>query len=175
MTWEATEKGAGRVSLNTTWSRLYFISPAAGSDKRSPLSFLHSSVIPVILILALFSLLFFAGCSSSTPESVVRDFIQARLDGHEGRAADLTVEGDLSEYLGGEPFLAGSGASMKAETVEVSSDRARVIVHFRWEEGEANVSYICRRVGSRWKVALRETEEFRLPELELLREEDENT
>lgn len=128
--------------------------------------------IPAALLLALLIPLPAAGCSSSTPQGVVRDFIRARLEGNERRAAELTVEGDLTGYLGGEAFLAGSGVSLETETAEVSGDRARVVAHFRWEEGEADISYVCRRVGSRWKVSLGETEEYWFPELELLREEE---
>lgn len=144
-----------------------------GDRKGAPRLAWIRSAITAFLMLAL-TVLLVAGCASSTPENVVRDFIRARLNSHERQAAELTVEGDLSEYLGGEPFMAGSVVSFDSETEEISNDRARVIVQFRWEQGEADVSYICRRVGSRWKVSLRETEEFRLPELKLLRD-DENT
>lgn len=131
-----------------------------------------SAAAVLVAIAALLAALLYAGCYTSTPEGTVREFIRARMAGDENRAAGLTVEGDLTEYLGGEGFLAGSGVSFDAWTAELSGDRARVVVHFRGEEGEADVSYICRRVGSRWKVSLRETEEFRLPDLKLLGEEE---
>ncbi|MBC7253128.1 MAG: hypothetical protein H5T72_04065 [Actinobacteria bacterium] len=127
-------------------------------------------MISAAFALALLVSLLCAGCTSSTPEGTVRDFIRARLSGEEKKAAGLTVEGDLTDYLGGEGFLAGSGVSFEASTVEVSGDRARVTARFRWEEGEAEVSYICLRVGSRWKVSLRETEESWIPDLKRLRE-----
>lgn len=114
----------------------------------------------------------FAGCSSSTPERTVRDFIQARMSGKEERAAGLTVEGDLAGFLGGENHLAGSDVSLTAETSELEGDRAVVDVHFRWEEGELDVPYVCRRVGSRWKVALRETESLWYPDIQYMEEED---
>lgn len=155
------------------WGTSFRDHPDKRGDRKGALRLARiRSAITAVLMLALPALLLVAGCTSSTPENVVRNFIRARLNGQERQAAELTVEGDLSEYLGGEPFLAGSGVSFDSETEEVSNDRARVIVHFRWEEGEADVSYICRRVGYRWKVSLRETEEFRLPELELLREDE---
>lgn len=140
---------------------------------RGPMPFV-AAVLLTVLAVTLVPLLF-PGCSSSRPEGTVRDFIRARLEGDERRAAGLTVEGDLSDFPGGEAFLAGSGVSFDAETAEVSADRARVVVHYRWGEGEkADVSYICQREGSRWKVSLRETEELWLPDLKLLREEEEH-
>ncbi len=119
------------------------------------------------LLLAFFLLnLSLTGCASSTPERAVREFINYRMEGDESRAAGLTVEGDLEGYLGGEPYLSGSEASFIPELVESRKDRAVVRVRFCWGEQEIEISYVCRRVGSRWKVALRETEELWFPDVE---------
>ncbi len=103
------------------------------------------------------------GCSSSTPERAVRDFVAARMAGNDRRAAELTVEGDLGEYPGGEPYLGGSGFSYRVSEVLVEGDGARVTVAFSWDDQEVEVPYVTRRVGSRWKVSLEETLEGWLP------------
>lgn len=103
------------------------------------------------------------GCSSSTPEKAVRDFIDARAAGNDHRAAGLTVEGDLGDYPGGEPNLGGSEISYQVGEAEVDGDRALVTVLFQWDGQEVEVSYVARRVGSRWKVSLEETLENWLP------------
>jgi len=107
------------------------------------------------------------GCSSSTPELTVQEFITARMEGDESRAKELAVEGDLGDYLGGEPFLAGSEADFTVELAESDKDRAVVRVHLTWGEEGVDISYVCRRVGSRWKVALRETEALWYPDIDL--------
>lgn len=104
------------------------------------------------------------GCSASTPEGTLEGFLSARVRGDDARAAELTVEGDLSGFLGGEPFLAGSDVSWEAGAAEFEEDRAVVTVRFAWSGGAADVPYVCRREGSKWKVALRETEEIWLSE-----------
>lgn len=108
-----------------------------------------------------------SGCHSSTPELTVQEFIKYRMEGNESRAKKLTVEGDLKEYLGGEPYLAGSEVDFTTEQVESEKDRAVVRVHFSWGEEGVDISYVCRRVKSRWKVSLRETEALWYPEMEL--------
>lgn len=117
------------------------------------------------LILTAFSAsVVITGCSSSTPEIAVREFVNARIEGNESRATELTVEGNLRGYLGGEPFLAFSGAEFTTELVESERDRAVVRAHFSWDEGSVDVTYVCRLVKSRWKVSLRETEGLWYPE-----------
>jgi hypothetical protein len=131
--------------------------------------------VPVLLALLFINVLavsVLAGCSSSTPELVVHEFVSARIKGDESRAAELTVEGDLKGYLGGEPFLAGSEVDFTAELVESDKDRAVVRVHFSWGEEGVDTSYVCRRVKSRWKVSLRETEALWYPEIELKEQGD---
>ncbi|MBC7247956.1 MAG: hypothetical protein H5T73_09280 [Actinobacteria bacterium] len=124
-------------------------------------------VFLALLIIGVLAVSALAGCSSSTPELTVKDFISARMEGNESRAEELTVEGDLKGYLGGEPFLAGSEADFTAELVESDKDRAVVLVRFSWGEEGVDISYVCRRAKSRWKVSLRETEALWYPEIEL--------
>lgn len=90
----------------------------------------------------------------------MEEFVSARIDGDEKRAADLTLEGDLSDFAGGEPFLRNSGVTFVVETAETRGDRSSVTVRYGWEGGSAELPYVCRRQGTRWKVALRETEEL---------------
>jgi hypothetical protein len=94
----------------------------------------------------------------------VEDFVSARIDGNEKKAADLTVEEDLTTYMGGEPFLYASDVTFELEPSQAEGDRATVIVKYSWEGQSVDVPYVCRRVGTRWKVALRETEELWLPD-----------
>jgi hypothetical protein len=94
----------------------------------------------------------------------VRAFITACTKGDESRAARLTVEGDLSGFCGGQPFLSGSGVTFDLEPAEADSDRAVVMVHFHWEEGVVDVPYVCLRTGSKWKVSLGDSEEMWLGE-----------
>jgi hypothetical protein len=108
-----------------------------------------------------------SGCSASTPERAVRDFVSARVAGDDEGAAELTIEGDLTDYMGGEPSLYATGVSYDLEQAEVEGDRAVVIVYFRWDEEYVEIPYVSRREGTRWKVALRETEELWLPESDL--------
>ncbi len=108
-----------------------------------------------------------SGCSASTPQRTVGDFISARISGNDGKAAGLTVEEDLAEYMGGELFLYASDVSYTIEPPQVDGDRALVVVHFSWDDQSADIPYVTRRVGSKWKVALRETEELWLPGVEV--------
>ncbi|NPV59420.1 MAG: hypothetical protein HPY75_07130 [Actinobacteria bacterium] len=108
-----------------------------------------------------------AGCSSSTPDKVVLEFIGARAAGNERRAAELTVEGDLGDYPGGEPYLGGSGISYQVSGIEVEGDLARVTVLFQWDDQEVEVPYVALRKGSRWKVSLEETGRLWLPDNEI--------
>ncbi len=110
-----------------------------------------------------------AGCSASTPQRAVGDFISARIAGDEARAAELTVEEELTGYIGGEPFLYATDVSFEIEQVEteVGEDRAVVIVRFRWDEQCVDLPYVSQRVGSKWKVALSETVEMWYPEIEI--------
>ena len=105
-----------------------------------------------------------AGCSASTPERAVRDFVSARIAGNDDKAAGFTVEGDLSDYMGGEPSLYATGVSYELELDEMEGNRAVVIVRFSWDGESVDIPYVSLREGTRWKVALRETEEMWLPE-----------
>lgn len=118
-------------------------------------------------VLFLFSLA--AGCSASTPQRAVGDFVSARIAGDDARAAELTVEQDVSDYIGGEPFLYASDVSFEIEQTEerVDEDRAVVMVRYTWADQSVELPYVCLRVGSKWKVALRETEEMWFPEIEM--------
>ena len=108
-----------------------------------------------------------AGCSSSTPDKAVLEFIGARAAGDERRAAELTVEQDLGDYPGGEPHLGGSGISYRVSGIEVEGDLARVTVLFQWDDQEVEVPYVALREGSRWKVSLEETGRLWLPDNEI--------
>jgi hypothetical protein len=108
-----------------------------------------------------------AGCSASSPQRAVGDFVRARIAGNDDKAAKLTVEEDLSDYIGGEPFLYASDVSFDLEPPETSGDRAVVIVHYRWSDQSVDIPYVTRRIGTKWKVALRETEELWLPDIEV--------
>jgi len=120
--------------------------------------------VPWILALAAALLaMHAAGCSSSTPEKTVRDFIRARAAGDDHRAAGLTLEGDLGDYPGGEAYLSESDISLQVGPVSVEGDRATVTALFRWDGQEVEVPYVVRRAGSRWKVSLKETVELWLP------------
>jgi hypothetical protein len=99
-----------------------------------------------------------AGCSTSTPERAVREFVSARIAGDEERAAGFTVEEDLTGFMGGEPFLSGSGLTFDLSPAEVDVDRAVVTAHYGWDDEVVDIPYACRRIGTKWKVALRDTE-----------------
>lgn len=110
------------------------------------------------------------GCSSSTPQGAVREFLDACMRGDRERAAARTVEHDLSGYLGGEEFFASPEFTFRVELTEMGEDRAVVTVRFSREEEEVAVPYVCRYVGGRWMVALRETERLWWPDIESLGE-----
>jgi hypothetical protein len=122
------------------------------------------SSVTITLLSILFVLGAAAGCSASTPQSAVGDFISARIAGEDEEAAKLTVEGDLGGYMGGEPFLYAGDVTFDLDPPEVDVDRAVVIVHYRWDDQSVAIPYVARRVGTKWKVALRETESMWLPE-----------
>jgi hypothetical protein len=100
-----------------------------------------------------------SGCKASTPEETVNDFLSARIAGDEARAAELTVEKSLDDFIGGEGFLSGSGVTYDLDRSEVEDSRAVVTVHFHWDGQTVDVPYVCEREGTKWLVALRETEE----------------
>jgi hypothetical protein len=104
------------------------------------------------------------GCRASTPEATVNDFVKARIAGDEERAAELTLEEDLDDFIGGEAFLSSSGVDFEVGRVEVDGTHAVVTIHFRWDDQEVEVPYVCEREGTQWLVALRETEEMWLEE-----------
>ena len=74
------------------------------------------------------------------------------------------MEGDLTGFMGGESFLSGSGVTFDLSPAEVDVDRAVVTVHYRWDDKIVDVTYVCQRAGTKWKVALRDTEETWLEE-----------
>ncbi len=119
-------------------------------------------VFPV-LILSLLVLAAVCGCSSSTPQRAVSDFISARIAGDDARAALLTVEEDLGDFLGGEPFLHASAVSFETEPPQAEGDRAVVTVSYSWDGQSVEVPYVARKVGNKWRVALSETQEMWLP------------
>ncbi len=137
-----------------------------GGTAKRPFSRNARRPAATLCFFALSALLFSAymsGCSASTPEKTVREFIGARVAGNDRLAAELTVEGELGDYPGGEQYLGESDIAYQVGEVEVDGDRARVTVAFRWDGQEVEVSYAARRVGSKWKLSLRETLEEWLP------------
>jgi hypothetical protein len=124
--------------------------------------------LPALLIAAVTTLslllLAFSGCRASTPEATVTDFIKARIAGDEERAAELTVEGDLEDFIGGEVFLAGSGVEFDVSRADVDGTRAVVTARFHWDDQVVDIPYVCEREGTKWLVALRETEGLWLEE-----------
>lgn len=74
------------------------------------------------------------------------------------------MEEDLEDFIGGEAFLAGSGVEFDVSRAEVDGTRAVVTAHFRWDDQVVEVPYVCEREGTKWLVALRETEELWLEE-----------
>lgn len=82
------------------------------------------------------------------------------MSGNECKAAGLTVEEDLEGFLGNENLLNSSGVVFDLETTEVDTTHATVMVHYRWDGEVVDLPYVCERVGTKWRVALRETEEL---------------
>ncbi len=154
---------AGELSFSKKKNRPH--EQAFGRLKTSMRISFSSATVAALLLAFLVSAVFVTGCSSSTPDGTVLDFIRARVAGREERAAQLTLEGDLSGYLGGENHMADSEMSLSAEVSELVGDRALVMVRFRLPEEELEIPYVCRREGARWKVSLRETEELWYPEV----------
>jgi len=79
----------------------------------------------------------------------------------------MTVEGDMSGYIGGEPFLYATNVSYEIDLPQAEGDRAVVVVRYLWDGEAADIPYVTRRVDTKWKVALRETEDLWLPDVEL--------
>ncbi len=104
------------------------------------------------------------GCAASTPQSAVREFISARIAGDEAGACELTVEGDLDDHQGGEPYLHGGGVSIEIAPTRAEGDLAVVMVSFRWDGQSVEVPYVTRKVGWKWKVDLAATQRMWLPE-----------
>ena len=125
--------------------------------------FLQLAIAAAVLCLVVTA----AGCSASTPQRAVGDFISARIAGNDDKAAKLTVEENLEGYVGGEPFLYASDVSFTLDQPQVEGDRAVVVVHYGWDDKVVDLPYVARRVGTKWKVALDETEELWLPEIEM--------
>jgi hypothetical protein len=134
---------------------------------RGPLREIGTITVVAAAILSLCLPAYVWGCRASTPRNAVSDFISARIAGNEEEAAQLTVEEDLSGYAGGEPFLYASDVSYQTGQAETEGDRAVVIVHFSWGDQSADIPYVSRRIGAKWKVALRETEELWLPGVDI--------
>ena len=135
--------------------------------RNSVISSIGPAAAPVVLLCGLVLLGAASGCSASTPQRAVGDFISARIAGNDEKASKLTVEEDLTGYMGGEPFLYASDVSYEMEPPQVDGDRAVVVVHYSWGDQSADIPYITRRVGTKWRVALRETEELWLPDIEV--------
>jgi len=123
--------------------------------------------VPAAAIFLLSLLVSATGCSASTPQRTVGDFISARIAGDEEKAASLTVEEDLTDYIGGEPFLYATDVSYNVGQGEVENDRATVTVTYLWGDQSVDIPYVTQRVGTKWKVALRETEELWFPDIEV--------
>jgi hypothetical protein len=123
--------------------------------------------LPAVAAVLACTLLAYAGCSASTPQRAVGDFISARIAGKDDKAARMTVEETLEGYAGGEAYLYASGVTFTMDPPRVDADRAVVTVHFAWEDGAVDVPYVARRIGTKWKVALAETEELWLPGIEM--------
>lgn len=104
------------------------------------------------------------GCSSSTPEGTVKDFISARLAANEVKAAKLTMEGDLSDFAGAEYSLSGTGVSVELSREQADSDNAVVMAHYVWGNQSADVPYACRRVKGKWKIDLAATQKLWMEE-----------
>ncbi len=124
------------------------------------------AVAPALLC-ALFLAVQAPGCSASTPQRAVGDFVSARIAGKDDRAAELTVEGDLGEHIGGEPFLYASGVTYELEEPRIEGDRAVVAVRYCWDGQSVELPYVARRVGTKWKVALSETAGLWLPDVDM--------
>jgi hypothetical protein len=137
----------------------------SGHSKRALRAGLIATLMAVVLVSYL--LAFVTGCTASTPQRTVGDFISARIAGNEEKAAGLTIEEDLSGYMGGEPYLYAGDVTYELEQAQVDGDRTVVTVHYSWGDQSADIPYVTRRIGTKWKVALRETEELWLPEVEV--------
>ncbi|MEW6553976.1 MAG: hypothetical protein AB1384_06795 [Actinomycetota bacterium] len=111
--------------------------------------------------------LIYCGCSASTPQRAVGDFISARIAGKDDKAAKMTVEETLEGYAGGEAYLYASSVTFTMDPPQVDGDRAVVTVHYAWDDKVVDLQYVARRVGTKWKVALAETEELWLPDIDL--------
>jgi len=129
-------------------------------------------MVPGLTCAALLFLALLPGCSSSTPQNAVREFLAARMGGEAERAASLTVERDLTGYLGGEDQFSSSDFTVEVELTELKNDRAVVTARFIRGDEEVSVPYACRYVGGRWQVALRETERLWWPDIQLLEKAD---
>lgn len=122
------------------------------------------AAVAVAVAMALLITAATCGCSASTPQSAVTDFITARIAEDEARASRLTVEDDLGGYAGGEPYLYAGEVSFELEPPQVEGDRAVVMVSFFWDEESVDVPYVTRKIGNKWKVSLAETEGLWLPD-----------
>jgi len=57
--------------------------------------------------------------------------------------------------------------SSDLEPAQTEGDRAVVVARFRWDGQSVEIPYVTRRIGTKWKVALGETQELWLPDLEM--------
>ncbi len=72
---------------------------------------------------------------------------------------NLTLEKDISPFMGGESFLFESRPSYDITSSSTDEDRglAQVNVIFHLDEGEKEALFICHRRGGTWKISLLET------------------
>jgi hypothetical protein len=109
-----------------------------------------------IVIIAIIAIMM-SGASSS-PEKTVKDFVSSRIKGNESKAAELTVEGSVQDFLGAENALAGTNTVFSVSILESDSESATVEVHFAQGDESTDVPYACKRVSGKWKVDLAGTE-----------------
>lgn len=112
-------------------------------------------MISILLLALVFVALH--GCASSSPETTVREFLEAATRGNEKRMVRWTVEGNLGTYRGGERFLSEWDARYRVIRISLEGNRSVAIVEFEVGEKRVEVPYVCRRKGGKWKISLVET------------------
>lgn len=112
-----------------------------------------------MISLILLAIIFFAlySCTSSSPETIVREFLEAAARGNEKRMASMTVEGSLANYRGGERFLSQWNVQFRLTSQKREGALSVVLVEFQTNDKSVEVPYICRKKGGKWKVSLTET------------------
>lgn len=112
-------------------------------------------MISLVLISAVFAVLH--GCASSSPETAVREFLEAALKGNLKRMAHLTVEGKLEDYRGGERFLGNWNAQYRVNRLTLEKNRSVAMVELSVGDKQVEIPYVCLKKEGKWKVSLAET------------------